>query len=202
MNWVLVAWFACAVGAGDLPPPPLVRAEDVVAVAEQAPPRLGVALDLGVPDGIGASVLIRPVPWLRLHAGVATNAISPGVRLGVSVLPFSTVVAPSLTIEAGRFFEGNANGVAQTVSDNPEYHAPALERVSYDFASAHLGLEIGSPRRFVFSFRAGVSVVQLRIPLIQRQIDQLAALWPIQIPGFPEALTLPSLKLGLVFFFG
>src|SRR5262245_56202837 len=74
-------------------------------------PLVGVMLDAGLPDGANASLVLRPVSWLRAHAGGGTNAISPGVRVGATLLPFGS--GPSATIEGGHYFEGNANGLAQ-----------------------------------------------------------------------------------------
>ncbi|HEX8822604.1 MAG TPA: autotransporter outer membrane beta-barrel domain-containing protein, partial [Archangium sp.] len=32
-------------------------------------PRLGMALDVGAPDGVGVSALVHPLRWLRVNLG-------------------------------------------------------------------------------------------------------------------------------------
>src|SRR5580704_8838962 len=43
-------------------------------------PRIGVALDVGVPDGATASLVYRPLRALRVEAGLSHNLISLGGR--------------------------------------------------------------------------------------------------------------------------
>src|SRR4051794_18607446 len=87
-------------------------AHSSTAPPERAPAVWGAALDVGVPDGAGASVVFRPAPWLRFAASGLHNAVSPGVRASATYAPFSPGLTPSLTLEGGHFFPGNANGVA------------------------------------------------------------------------------------------
>src|SRR4051812_17568326 len=74
-------------------------------------PWLGLQIDAGVPDGAQASLVLRPWKALRFSVGGGYNLISKGVRGGVSLLPFGR--GPSLTVEAGHFFEGDANATAR-----------------------------------------------------------------------------------------
>src|SRR5947199_8257800 len=74
-------------------------------------PRLGVMVDAGLPDGGTASLVFRPSRWLRVHGGGGYNAVSPGVRAGVTLVPFG--MGSSATLEAGHPSEGNATAAAQ-----------------------------------------------------------------------------------------
>ena len=138
--------------------PPLLRAnaEDVEKTeAALFPgaglPSLGAMLDAGVPDGLGASAVYRPLYWLRLHLGVSTTTFSSGVRGGVTLVPLNFWISPSLTLEGGFLSEGDANGLVRTFSGNPQFSSTLLEKVSYAYGNAHLGVELGPPRRFHLS---------------------------------------------------
>jgi hypothetical protein len=122
-------------------------------VAPKALPRFGVMADAGVPDGANASLVFRPLAWLRAHGGGGANTISKGVRAGVTLLPFGA--GPSATLEAGHYFDGDANGLAQRFAGST-FSSPLLERVGYDYANAHLGLDFGT-RRVVFYLHGGMS---------------------------------------------
>jgi hypothetical protein len=113
--------------------------------------------DAGLPDGANASLVYRPMRWLRAEAGVGYNLISPGVRGGLTLIPFG--VGPSLTVEGGHYFDGNANGTARKIAGSSFKDSALLERVGYDFANAHLGLEIGS-RRMTFFLHGGMSYIR------------------------------------------
>src|SRR5580692_2546468 len=51
-------------------------------------PFVGLMTDVGIPDGLQASLVLRPAKWLRGSVGGGYNMISKGVRVGVSLLPF------------------------------------------------------------------------------------------------------------------
>jgi hypothetical protein len=122
-------------------------------------PLLGVMMDAGAPDGANASLVFRPLSWLRAHGGGGYNLISKGVRAGVTLLPFGA--GPSATLEAGHYFDGDANGLARRFAGST-FSSPLLERVGYDYANAHLGLDFGS-RRAVFYIHGGMSYIRATI---------------------------------------
>src|SRR5258706_6570832 len=76
-------------------------------------PWLGLQTDVGVPDGAQGALVLRPWKALRFTVGGGYNMISKGVRAGLSILPFGR--GPSLSVEAGRFFEGDGNAAARKV---------------------------------------------------------------------------------------
>lgn len=122
-----------------------------VAIAE---PRVGIGGDVGVPDGAQASLAMR---WsaVTFYAGTGHNGVTRGLRAGIELAPASWFVRPTLSADYGRFPEGDANPFARMVSRDPMFYSASLERVGYDYANGHLGIEIG--RRLVFSLRGGVS---------------------------------------------
>ena len=172
-------------------PPPPPPDDDGVAL-------LGVALDAGVPSGVGASLLVQPLPWLRLHGGAATNGAGAGVHAGLSFLPFRSFLTPTLTVEVGHFFEADATALAEIAVPLTPVGEQMLERFAYDYASAHLGLELGAQDAFVVYTRAGVAWIDARMQGAEGEIDDGVTL-SLASPRM-RALA-PSAELGVAFFF-
>lgn len=131
------------------------------ATAEPSLPWLGMMVDAGIPDGAQGSLVLRPWKALRFSVGGGYNMISKGVRGGVALLPFGR--GPSLSVEAGRFFDGNANMTAQKFAGASFAGIDLLNNVGYDFANAHLGLDFGY-RRVTFYIHGGMSYVRATVP--------------------------------------
>jgi hypothetical protein len=125
------------------------------ASADSKLPAFGVMADAGVPDGGTASIVYRPFSALRLHGGVGHNAISTGVRVGVTYAPFKTWFTPTVSVDYGHYPEGDANPVLRRFMGE-DYTAEMLEHVGYDYANGHLGLAFGR-KRFSFYLQAGMT---------------------------------------------
>jgi hypothetical protein len=180
-------------------------AESVSATAAVEParslPLLGVMVDAGLPDGANASLVVRPFSWLRAHGGGGTNMIGKGVRAGATLLPFGG--GPSATIEVGHYFDGDANGVAKRFAGST-FSSPLLERVGYDYANAHLGLDFGS-RRATFYIHGGMSYVRADVHNFDSVVSSTASMnggngsTEISINKDPTVRAwFPSAKLGLI----
>jgi hypothetical protein len=171
------------------------------APAPRAPslPLLGIMTDAGLPDGLAASLVYRPLRWLRVSGGGTYNLISSGVRGGVSLLPFGW--GPSLSVEGGHYFDGDANKTIQRFAGAGYKPNAALERVGYDYANAHLGLDLGY-RRVTFYIHGGMSYIRTAI----HNLDQVAqseagssSSTTISIKQDPTVRAfVPSAKLGLI----
>jgi hypothetical protein len=133
----------------------LVAALAAPAVADDLT-RVGMQLDLGLPGAAGATLVYRPMWWLRVDGGLAYDYVGYGARAGLKLAPKRGFVTPTLGVDAGHFFTGDASELMPT--SDPAMQQLLREAV-YDFASAHLGLEIGSQRRFSFYLRGGISYV-------------------------------------------
>jgi hypothetical protein len=116
----------------------------------------GVMTDVGVPDGATASVVVRPVSAVRLSAGVAYNGVSTGGRVGVTLAPVPWWISPTLSLDYGRYPEGDANPLARRVSGDDTFESSLLDRIGYDFADAHAGFVLGR-KRASFYIQAGYS---------------------------------------------
>jgi hypothetical protein len=140
-------------------PAPLVTAEGDVAGAPADHPHFGVQADVGLPDGVGASAMVMPVSWVRVHVGGLATLSGSGVRAGVTLLAFSRApVRPTLGVEAGYSFTGSARWLPFV--DAVPGLSSALDQVSYGWASAHAGFELGS-RHVALVLRGGLSYVDL-----------------------------------------
>lgn len=166
-----------------------------------AEPRLGVAAAVGVPDGATASLVVAPHQVLRLGAGVAHNGISTGVQGQLSLVPLATWLHPTVTLGAGRFPAGDATPLVRRLSGDATLSSPLLEHVGYDYATLHLGLELG--RRWLsLTVHAGATVVRgpvrgLDAELASRAGDPSAA--QLTLTSDPRAtLWTASARIGLL----
>lgn len=182
----------------------LARSAPTPAAPASKLPMLGLMLDAGVPDGANLSLAVRPRAWVRGQVGGGYNLISKGVRAGVSLIPFGQ--GPSLSFEAGRYFEGDANGLVQKVASGFS-GSPILERVGYDYANAHVGLELGK-RWVTFFIHGGMSYVRAQVRNLnaeiagqsEKQADGSTTTVTVNKDPVVRAYT-PSLKLGLLVYF-
>jgi hypothetical protein len=189
---------SAVVEAPAAPAPPAPPA----APAAEPLPRLGLLLDVGVPDGAVVAVVFRPVPPLRFSAGAAYNYAGYGVRGGIGWVPFRWALSPSLNVEAGRYFESDLTWIADHSSGVPVELRPLLKHVGYSYASAQLGIEFGSPRGFSLNLRLGLSYFWTTIHGVGESVANVGgttATLEVQDPRFRA--TLPSLKVGMLYYF-
>ena len=76
---------------------------DAPGAASRAPRArfFGAMTDIGFPEGAGLSLVARPAPWARFHAGGTFNAFALGFRGGVTFDPMPTRVGVTGTLRAG-----------------------------------------------------------------------------------------------------
>jgi hypothetical protein len=159
-------------------------------------------LDGGLPDAVGASLLFRPLPWLRFSGGLATNTAGVAVRAGVGVA-FYFPITPSLNLDAGHYFAADYRPLAQRLTGSSVSGVPEalLQGIGYDFASATVGLELGSPRHFSFFVRAGLSYWSFDVKNSEALLQ--SALNEEGLSADPVVLrfTSPSAKVGFLIYF-
>jgi hypothetical protein len=211
-------------GAEDLPPPPPPPDLDVLTSGVPAPvtpaapappvaspvvtagraapelPRLGLAADVGVPEGLTVAAMFRAVPSLRLWLGPSWNYVGLGLQGGVHWAPLPWALAPALSVEAGRYFSSDLTWLAQDSGGVPAEVEPLLRDVSYSYASVHLGFELGSPRGLAFSIRAGLSYLWLVARGTATSSDATGET-RVQFTDPQLRATIPSVKLGLHYWF-
>jgi hypothetical protein len=125
--------------------------------ADPGAARLGVQLDAGFPGGAAAALAWRPIPQLRLDAGLTYDLVGVGVRAGATLVPWRLAVSPSLRVQAGHTFEGDAGNLVGHFTTLTSQEQQALAKVSYDHLALLAGIELGDPDRVVFFVRGGIA---------------------------------------------
>ncbi|HET9554439.1 MAG TPA: hypothetical protein VFP50_15860 [Anaeromyxobacteraceae bacterium] len=186
----------------DLPPPPAPPPSASPAPSAPSLPRLGLEVDLGVPDGAVVALVYRPVQVLRLSAGPAWNYLGFGLRVGATVAPFRWAVSPTLSADYGHFFDADARFIADRSSGVPAEVRPLLEKVSYDYLGGQLGLEIGSPRGLAFFLRGGIAYVWTTVRGTSQALRSSSSGQAVVSVSDPRLrATIPTLDLGVLYFF-
>lgn len=181
--------------------PPLVTAEGVPLEEDgrlpwSAPP-VGVQLDVGVPDGIGASLVVTPGRFLRISVGGLSNGVGAGVRLGLMLVAFpSSAFRPLLGVDGGYVFGGAAAWLPQLITDDTA--RAAITGVNVAFASAQVGFELGS-KHVAFTLRAGLSYIDVGL---SDQTFSTGGATTVTARGLTVNGFIPSARLGFIFCFG
>jgi hypothetical protein len=168
------------------------------APAGHAPlPRLGVAIDVGVPSGAGVVLQGRLLDALRVNAGPMWSGVGFGAKGGLVLAPLQSAVSPTLEIEAGYGVHADLAFLARR-SDVPAELRPVLAHASYWYASALVGLDLGSPRGVSFFVRAGLSRVEVQAP---RTATTTTGSGTLEIGDSTLRATIPCAKLGVQLWF-
>jgi hypothetical protein len=179
-----------------------------VLAAEQAPTsswyslyggnHFGLLVDGGVPGGAGLAGTFRPWRFLRVEGGLNWNYVSLGLRGGVTVIPFEWGITPTLHLEGGHFFPGDASRFSSDVGAKL-----LLGHIPEDYMAASLGLEFGSQQRFVFFLRMGLSWIRTEVSNIAQAIaaDNPGATTKVKSAGNASMLVqAPTVSLGVLFY--
>lgn len=163
--------------------------------------RIGAMLDVGAPDGVGVSAVVRPIEWLRVNAGLTTNTLSVGVRGGVSLVPLSTFISPSLNADFGHYFDANYNDLVDRLGGIPLQTEVPIDEVGFNYVGASVGLEIGKPERFSFFLRGGLAHGSLAIDDAQALLRDVTGDPTLTARPLNVRFTIPSIKLGFLLYF-
>jgi hypothetical protein len=118
---------------------------------------LGVSFAAGAPTGAEATLMLRPVPFLRFEGGLTTDVVAPGFHAGFT-LAVPWYISPVLNVEVGHQYGGDWNKLVQIAGASASN--PLLANVAYSYGSAHVGLELGFPNHFMIFAHAGYSVIR------------------------------------------
>lgn len=181
--------------------PPLVTAEGVTLEADGrkpwSAPLVGVQVDVGVPDGAGASLVVTPARFVRIAVGGLTNGVGAGVRLGVSLVAFpSSPFRPLLSVDGGYLFGGQAAWLPQLIADDTV--RGAITGANVGFVAAQAGFELGW-RNFAVTLRAGLAYLDLGLgpQTISTGFGSTVTTRGFAIKGF-----IPAARLGFLVSFG
>lgn len=191
----------CSAQSPTAAPQPEVTITPAPPPAEQDT-QFGINLDAGIPDGVALGLLYRPVHFLRVGASGSYNGFGFGARGTLTVAPFKFLISPTLSVEAGRYWGADVGPlVRQAGLEVPPEVAPLLQEVAYDYGNAHLGLEVGSPQRFMFFLRAGVSYIQSTVNNFGEVVQASAGDPSLEVEDLGVRVVVPSLKLGITAYF-
>ena len=196
---------AAALGWVAVLAPAQARAEEPATVeaalkARQAErwPLVGAMVDVGVPDGLIGSLVVRPLKWARVYGGGGSNSVSKGWRTGLALIPFGS--GPSLSLEYGSYAQGDANGLVRSMAGGQFAGSPLLEKLEYQYANAHAGLEFGG-KNFTFFVHGGVSMVWAQLHGAGGTLANTGTDTVVQISSDPKIKAFgSSLKVGLIVF--
>ncbi|MCX5746293.1 MAG: hypothetical protein NT062_27765 [Proteobacteria bacterium] len=167
----------------------------------QAEATVGLTVDAGVPDGTNVAVVLRPIRPLRLHAGLGYNGIARGYRVGATLVPFASWCSPTLSLDVGRYTDGDANPLLRMASGDQTLDTAVLDRVGYRYANAHVGLEFGR-KRATFYIHGGVSRVTGRVHEVLASTDMSASTLSVTFTEDPTVtITAVSARVGLIVYF-
>lgn len=161
---------------------------------------LGLMLDVGAPDGVGISAVVRPVRWLRINAGVTTNTLSLGVRGGISLVPLTAFITPSINLDLGHYFDANYNELVDRFGGIPLQTRAPINDVGFNYGGASLGLEFGKPERFSVSLRVGLARGSLVIDEAQQLLQDVTGDPDITATPLTFRFTTPAVKLGFLLY--
>lgn len=161
-------------------------------------PILGAMVDVGVPDGLIGSLVVRPWKWLRLYGGAGNNSVSTGWRGGFALLPLGS--GPCIAVEYGGYGQGDANGLVRSMTGGDFGGSPLLQRLAYQYANAHVGLEFGG-KHFTFFVHGGVSRVWAQLHGSSGTLTDTGTDTVVQVSSDPKIKAFgSSLKIGLIVF--
>ena len=161
-------------------------------------PVFGVMADVGVPDGAIGSLVVRPWQWFRVYGGAGSNSVSKGWRGGFSLLPFGA--GPSASLEYGHYSEGDANGLVRRMASGQFKDSPLLDKVGYDYANAHVGLDFGG-KNVIFFVHGGVSMLWAQLHGVNDALGSSGSSTVVTVNQDPKIkVTGSSLKIGLIVF--
>ncbi len=183
----------------DFAPPPLPAEEAVPAPPPAQPPRFGLHLEAGVPDGIGASIVVSPLGFLRLEAGWLNNGVGNGGRAGVTLVAFATAfVRPLFGVDAGAVLGGLGEWLPDLIPDQTVRNV--VRGATVKFVNAQVGFELGS-RNVALTVHLGGAYVDVALSQ-QALVLNPGAASSSSVSGVMLKAFLPSARLGLLVAFG
>jgi hypothetical protein len=198
-----IAALALSANPAETGAPPQVFAEGLspeaiaAALAPARHPILGVAVDAAFPDGLGVSLLVMPLDFLRLEAGGLSNGVGLGVRGGATLVAFPrSPFRPTLGVEAGYTWGGTGMWAMEYITDATL--RAALSNLTVGFVTARVGFELGS-KNLALTVQLGASYLDA---LLGVQTLDLGNGVTLQATGSRLKGFVPSLRVGFIICFG
>jgi hypothetical protein len=116
-----------------------------------------------------------------------------------------TWFSPSLGVEGGRYFEGDASTLAGRLAHTRYQDTAMAKRIGYRFANVHWGIELGN-KRSTFYLHGGLSYIETELhdtegTLLESGVGTDGTT-SVAIDTDPQVRAwFPSLKLGFLLYF-
>lgn len=160
---------------------------------------IGLKLDAGVPDVLGASLIGRPLRFAQVELGGTSTLVGGGVRVGTSIfLPY--YVSPGAHFEYGHQWAGNVNNLV-TMFGGSNPNVSLLNHVEYDYINLHGSLGFGHPNWFMFRIYAGMSYIWGQTNGLQAYVQSRAAQPNLTLAEASAKIWTPSAKLSFEIYF-
>jgi hypothetical protein len=188
-----------SIGRANAEPAATVSAK-AVRPAKEGHRYLGLATDVGMPDGLNLGLVLDPADWLRLVASLGTNSASLNYRGGVSFIPVGW--GPSFTLEAGHCNTAPTTSVIRTFFTVPTWVKQYVQQLGYTYVNAHVGFDYRVGGLTLFIHGGGtylMGTVRAPDPIVVDASTNTTV--KIAQDGRFSAYTL-SAKAGLVYMFG
>jgi hypothetical protein len=165
---------------------------------------VGLATDVGMPDGLNLGLVLAPADWIRLGASAGTNSAGLDYRGGLTLVPVG--FGPSFTVEVGHCNVAQMNSVLRTFFSISTWVKPYVQELGYTYVNAHLGFDYPIGRVALFAhggYTYLMGTVRGQQPVIVgRNTDQTPNMTvTIGQDGEVRAHTL-SAKAGIIYMFG
>lgn len=156
--------------------------------------RLGIMLDVGLPDGLALAATYEPLFWGRVDFGVTTNVLGAGLRGGITLAPLDFFITPTFNIDLGHYFKSDISGAVSQIAGE-DVDSDMFRYVTYTYLNLHLGLILGG-ESFRFFLRGGMSRMHLTFSGGEAELSDDSSLRVTQ--GVKVDVWTPSVKLGVI----
>lgn len=154
---VAAAGAVAPVGAGDVCVSPDPAS---AAPADPGLALIGYRFGIGFPEFGTASLIVRPLRWLRAGGGITWNYAGYGLRGEVTLAPLRWYISPTLNLAYGRYLKMDATKAGSLPAEVQGLAAS----IGYQYLDATLGIELGNQRHGMLVLQVGASRIWLDAP--------------------------------------
>jgi hypothetical protein len=161
---------------------------------------LGVASDIGIPDGLNVGLVVAPVDWMRLGASIGTNSASLDYRGGLSLIPMGW--GPSFSLEVGHCNLAATTSLIRKIFSISSWVQSYVQQLGYTYVNAHVGFDYRFTGLTLF-VHGGYTYISgtIRAPDSIVVDSSTSTTVTLAQDGNVHAYTL-SAKVGLIYMFG
>lgn len=160
---------------------------------------IGMKIDAGAPQGLGFSLVGRPLKFAQIELGGTTTLVGGGIRTGIGVfLPW--YISPGATIEYGHQWAGDLNKLA-VMFGGSDPKISLLNHVEYDYVNLYGTLGFGHPNWFMFKLSAGYTYLWANTTGLQSYLQEKTNQPCLTVSEAHAKVWAPSGNVTLQFYF-